>query len=169
MDTLAQCSSINDASDFVPFEVPVENDGPDVCEACVGTGCKELLIKAGMRPTRQRVILSELLFSNGDRHVTAEILYAEALATDRQMSLATVYNTLNHFTRAGLLRRIGVDGSRSFFDTNTTAHPHFFFEDERVLVDVPGPELAFDNMPAPVPGHDVERVDVIIHVRRKPG
>ena len=126
-----------------------------------------LLIRAGMRLTRQRVILSELLFANGDRHVTAEALHAEALAADAQISLATVYNTLNQFTQAGLLRRIGPDGSRSFFDTNTSPHPHYYLQGEDILLDVPEADLAVANMPQPLPGHEVSRLDVIIHLRRK--
>jgi hypothetical protein len=84
-----------------------------------------------------------------------------------KLSQATVYNTLNQFTQLGLLRQIGVDGSRSFFDTNTTIHPHFFFEDEGRLVDVPE-SVGFDHLPEPLPGYDMQRVDVVIHLRRKP-
>jgi Fe2+ or Zn2+ uptake regulation protein len=83
-----------------------------------------LLRRAGLRPTRQRLVLGWLLFSKGGRHVSAEMLHDEAKALNIHLSLATVYNTLHHFTEAGLLRQIGVDGSKSFFDTNpTTRHP----------------------------------------------
>lgn len=122
---------------------------------------------AGLRPTRQRVLLGELLFGQGDRHVTAEMLFAEASAANIQLSLATVYNTLNHFTQAGLLRRIGPDGSRSFFDTNTTVHPHFYLHGEDMLIDVPE-TLVLDQLPDPLPGHEISRLDIIIHIRRKP-
>lgn len=124
------------------------------------------LRNAGLRPTRQRVLLGELLFGRGDRHVTAEMLFAEAAEANIQLSLATVYNTLNQFTQAGLLRRIGPDGSRSFFDTNTTVHPHFYLHGEDVLIDVP--EMLFlEQMPEPLPGHEISRLDIIIHIRRK--
>jgi|GEM_PF-461506 len=102
-----------------------------------GPGCARRLRDAGLRPTRQRVMLGELLFARGDRHVTAEMLYGEAVEANIELSLATVYNTLNQFTQAGLLRRIGPDGSRSFFDTNTSVHPHFYLVGEDVLIDVP--------------------------------
>lgn len=125
------------------------------------------LRKAGLRPTRQRVILSELLFARGDRHVTAEVLHGEATDANIQLSLATVYNTLNQFTQAGLLRRIGPDGSRSFFDTNTTVHPHFYLHGEDILIDVPE-TLVLDQMPEALPGHEISRLDIIIHIRRKP-
>jgi len=122
---------------------------------------------AGLRPTRQRVLLAELLFSRGHRHVTAETLFAESVEANIQLSLATVYNTLNQFTQAGLLRRIGPDGSRSFFDTNTTVHPHFYLHGEDRLIDVPE-ALVLEQMPEPLPGHEISRLDIIIHIRRKP-
>ena len=121
---------------------------------------------AGLRPTRQRMLLSELLFGRGDRHVTAEMLFAEATEANIQLSLATVYNTLNQFTQAGLLRRIGLDGSRSFFDTNTTVHPHFYLLGEDILIDVPE-TLVLAQAPEPLPGHEISRLDIIIHIRRK--
>jgi len=121
----------------------------------------------GLRPTRQRVLLAELLFGQGDRHVTAETLFAEAATANIQLSLATVYNTLNQFTQAGLLRRIGPDGSRSFFDTNTTVHPHFYLDGEDILIDVPE-TLVLEQVPDPLPGHEISRLDIIIHIRRKP-
>jgi Fur family transcriptional regulator, iron response regulator len=130
--------------------------------------CEELLRQAGLRPTRQRLALSWLLFRKGGRHLTAEMLHAEATRDNIRMSLATVYNTLNQFTDAGLLRQIGVDRSKSFFDTNPTAHHHFFVDDEERLFDVPEPGLAIDRLPEPLPGYEIARVDVIVHLRRKP-
>ncbi|RTL48709.1 MAG: transcriptional repressor [Bradyrhizobiaceae bacterium] len=124
------------------------------------------LREAGLRPTRQRVSLAELLFDKGDRHVTAEILHSEVLEAGVGLSLATVYNTLNQFTRAGLLRRIGPTGSRSFFDTNTSVHPHFYLIGEDTLIDVPEP-LVLEQMPNALPGHEIARLDIIIHICRK--
>lgn len=122
---------------------------------------------AGLRPTRQRVMLAELLFANGDRHVTAEMLFGEACDANIHLSVATVYNTLNQFTQAGLLRRIGPDGSKSFFDTNTSVHPHFYLQDEDALIDIPE-TLVLDRMPDALPGHEISRLDIIIHIRRRP-
>lgn len=133
-----------------------------------GTNSVRLLREAGLRPTRQRVRLAELLFGKGDRHVTAEMLHGEALEADVYLSLATVYNTLNQFTQAGLLRRIGPDGSRSFFDTNTSVHPHFYLVGEDILIDVPE-RLVLEQVPEALPGHEITRLDIIIHIRRKPG
>ncbi|MES1149104.1 MAG: transcriptional repressor, partial [Bradyrhizobium guangdongense] len=87
-------------------------------------------------------------------------------AANMQLSLATVYNTLNQFTEAGLLRRISADGSKSFFDTDTSVHPHFYLEGEDVLVDI-SQDLIFKQMPHALPGHEISRLDVIVHIRRK--
>lgn len=128
--------------------------------------CERLLRDAGLRPTRQRLMLGRLLFMNGHRHVTADGLYQEALAANMNMSLATVYNTLTQFTEADLLRRITADGSKSFFDTNTTMHPHFYLEDKDILLDV-SQELIFEGLPQALPGHEISRLDVVVHIRRK--
>jgi Fur family iron response transcriptional regulator len=96
------------------------------------------------------------------------VLFSEARHAGIRVSLATVYNTLNQFTKAGLLRRVGPDASRSFFDTNTSVHPHFYLADEGILIDVPEPGIALKSMPQALPGHELSRVDVIIHLRRKP-
>ncbi|MGJ5178357.1 iron response transcriptional regulator IrrA [Bradyrhizobium oligotrophicum] len=140
----------------------------ETCEAgeTLMRRCADALREAGLRPTQQRQQLGRILFGNGDRHITADVLYAEAVATGMKISQATIYNTLNQFVELGLLRQIGVDGSRSFFDTNTTVHPHFFYEDEGELVDVPG-HVVFDQRPEPLPGYAMERIDVVIHLRRK--
>lgn len=119
---------------------------------------------AELRPTRQRLALAKLLFENGDRHVTAEALHEEAVATGVPVSLATVYNTLHQFTAAGLLREIVVDATRSYFDTNTSDHHHFFFEDGGRLEDIPGEQVVVSDLPAPPSGTTISRVDVIVRV-----
>lgn len=129
--------------------------------------CKELLHRIGLRPTRQRLLLSRMLFSNGNRHVTAEMLYDEAVKANIPVSLATVYNTLNQFTEAGLLRQIGVDGSKSFFDTNPSAHHHFFVQGEEALLDIPPTEALLGNLPQAPAGFEIARVDVVVRLRRK--
>jgi Fur family iron response transcriptional regulator len=128
----------------------------------------DLLRRAGLRPTRQRLVLGWLLFAKGGRHVTAEALYAEAASANIHLSRATVYNTLNQFTDAGLLRQIGVDGSKSHFDTNPSAHHHFFVDEEDRLLDVPAPGVVIDKVPEPLPGYEISGLDVVVHLRRKP-
>lgn len=144
-----------------------DSDDPAIPTADeAGASCARLLCNAGLRPTRQRLALAKMLLLGDHRHVTAEGLYDEAMAANLRLSLATVYNTLNQFTDAGLLRRIAADGIKSFFDTDTSVHPHFYLEGEDVLVDVAG-GLAFSKVPEALPGHDIARLDVIVHLRRK--
>ena len=120
----------------------------------------------GLRPTRQRVELAGILFQDCDRHVTAESLHDEVNSAGVKVSLATVYNTLHQFTAAGLLRQVVVDAARGYFDTNVHEHQHFFHEDEGVLIDIPGHTIAVSNVPAPPPGLAVERVDVVVRVKK---
>jgi Fur family iron response transcriptional regulator len=130
------------------------------------TEATERLRQVGLRPTRQRVELAGLLFAGGHRHMTAESLQADAVAAGVQVSLATVYNTLHQFTHAGLLRQVVVDAARAYFDTNTGDHQHFFVEDEGTLIDIPGEHIAVAGVPAPPKGLTVDRIDVVVRVRR---
>jgi len=122
---------------------------------------------AKLRPTRQRVALAGLLFAKGDRHVTAEQLHQEALAEAVRVSLATVYNTLHQFTAAGLLREVVVEAGRSYFDTNVSDHHHFFLVDSGRLVDIAGDDVAVASLPDAPHGTAVERIDVIIRLRKQ--
>jgi Fur family iron response transcriptional regulator len=127
----------------------------------------EKLRKAGLRPTRQRVALAQLLFGHGDRHVTAESLHDEAVAAGVGVSLATIYNTMHQFTRAGLLRDVTVDGARTYFDTNIGDHHHFYCEDDGSLMDIDGSAIAVAGVPTPPAGAEVDRVDVIVRLKRR--
>ncbi|SHJ34410.1 Fur family transcriptional regulator, iron response regulator [Shimia gijangensis] len=126
------------------------------------------LTDAGLRPTRQRVALASLLVGDGrDRHVTAESLFDDVRSVGESVSLATVYNTLRAFCSAGLMQEITVDGSKSYFDTNTHDHPHFFWEDSRVLTDAPADQLEIRRLPSVPDGAEVSKVDVVIRLRCK--
>jgi Fur family iron response transcriptional regulator len=122
---------------------------------------------AGLRPTRQRLALAKLLFDGGDRHVTAEQLHAMAREADVKVSLATVYNTLHQFNESGLLREVVIGPGRSYFDTNTGDHHHFFIEPDGELVDIPSDAVRVDRLPAPPAGTSLDQVDVIIRVSRR--
>ena len=124
------------------------------------------LKEAGLRPTRQRLELARLLFTGMDRHVTAESLAEEGVRAGVKVSLATVYNTLHQFQAAGLLRQVVVDASRSYFDTNVGDHQHFFVESEGMLIDIPGEEISVSGVPAAPPGLSIDRVDVVVRVKR---
>lgn len=126
-----------------------------------------LLRDAGLRPTRQRLALAEILFSQGNRHVSAELLHEEAVGERVPVSLATVYNTLHQFTEAGLLREVAVEGTKTYFDTNTDNHHHFFIEEENRVVDIPGYGVSVNSVPTPPDGMEVVRVDVVVRLRRK--
>lgn len=126
----------------------------------------ERLRRSGMRPTRQRMALATLLFGGTDRHVTAEMLHAEAVAGGERVSLATVYNTLHQFTRAGLLRELAIDGTKAYFDTNTSNHNHFFVESDGVLIDIPGDAIRVDGLPQPPPGTRIVHVDLVVRLAK---
>ena len=126
------------------------------------------LASAQLRPTKQRMALAEALVGDGHhRHVTAESLFERVQRTGGRVSLATVYNTLRAFCDAGLLQEVTVDGSRSYFDTNTHDHPHFYWEDTHELTDAPVDQLKIMQLPEVPEGAEISSVDVIIRLRRK--
>lgn len=128
------------------------------------------LAQARLRPTRQRLQLAALLVGDGrNRHVTAESLFEAAQAAGTPVALATVYNTLKSFTEAGLLAEVVVDGARSHFDTDTSDHAHFYWEDGGYLTDVPADAVRFDALPEAPDGAEIAKVDVVIRLRRRPG
>ncbi|WP_082143629.1 iron response transcriptional regulator IrrA [Nitratireductor soli] len=130
-------------------------------------GLEDRLRTAGLRPTRQRIALADLLFAAGDRHVSAEALHEEAQAAGFSVSLATVYNTLHQFTEAGMLRIVQVEGARTHFDTNVSDHHHFFIEDENLVFDIPSGRVEVKNLPEPPEGTEIANVDIVVRLRRK--
>lgn len=125
-----------------------------------------MLRQSGLRPTRQRVALAELLYAKGNRHISAEGLHEEALTRNVPVSLATVYNTLHQFTESGLLREVAVDGSKTYFDTNVDDHHHFFVEDDNAVMDIPHGQLGVGRVPEAPEGFEITRVDVVVRLRR---
>ena len=99
------------------------------------------------------------------RHVTAEQLHGDAMAANIKVSLATVYNTLHQFTNAGLLREVVVEPGRSYFDTNTSDHHHFFNVDCGELIDISGEEFSVGKLPPTPYGTQISRIDIIVQIR----
>jgi Fur family transcriptional regulator, iron response regulator len=129
-----------------------------------GHSIESILRNAGLRPTRQRLALGRLLFGGCDRHITAELLHAEVTAEGEHVSLATVYNTLHQFRRAGLLREIAIESNKTYFDTNTSNHSHFFSESEGRLMDIPSDSIAIQGLPEPPEGMRISHIDVVVRL-----
>src|SRR3974390_875582 len=146
--------------------VPVEGNRAEGA-SCPWQNVRTMLRKVGLRPTRQRMELGWILFSKGDRHLTAEMLFEEASKAKVPVSLATVYNTLHQFTEVGLLRQVTVDGSKAFFDTNATKHHHFFIEGRDELLDIPSTDVIVGKTPTAPEGYEIARVDVVVRLRKK--
>nr|WP_316651287.1 Fur family transcriptional regulator [uncultured Gellertiella sp.] len=125
------------------------------------------LRRSGLRPTRQRMALADLLFAKGDRHLTVEELHEEAVTAGVPVSLATVYNTLHQFTEAGMIRVLAVESARTYFDTNVSDHHHFYVEGRNEVLDIPVSSIEIGNLPEPPEGMEIAHVDVVIRLRPK--
>jgi Fur family transcriptional regulator, iron response regulator len=128
---------------------------------------RSLLERYGLRATRQRLGLAKLLLSRGNRHVTADTLAAEATSLKMRASLATVYNVLNLFAQVGIVRALTIEGAKTFFDTNTTDHSHFYFEDTGYIEDIPLKGMQLASTVTPPEGYEIVKVDVVFRLRRK--
>jgi Fur family transcriptional regulator, iron response regulator len=153
-------------TDLIPQD---QGYGSDVRPGCPFHDVRHRLRRVGLRPTRQRVSLGLLLFAKGDRHVSAEMLYEEAMKARVPVSLATVYNTLHQFTEAGLLRELAIDGAKTYFDTDNSDHHHFVIDGENTVIDIPASAVSVAAMPEPPEGYEVARVDVVVRLRKIAG
>jgi Fur family iron response transcriptional regulator len=162
-------------SEMVPLQAVLSGRVPSLAvdataigrRGCPLSDLRERLRRAGLRPTRQRLSLGWLLFGRGDRHLTAEMLYDEAMRAKVPVSLATVYNTLHQFTEAGLLRQLALDGSKAYFDTNPSEHHHFYLEEEGAVMDMPDCGITVDSLPDAPEGMEIAGVEVIVRLRRR--
>jgi Fur family iron response transcriptional regulator len=132
------------------------------CRLCLAV----VLRMCGLRPTRQRLALAELLLVGPHRHVSAEQLHGEAREAHLDISLATVYNTLHQFQEVGLLRQVAFEASKTYFDTDTSNHHHFYLEDEQRVIDVPPSTIVLQSLPPPPAGTMVTHVDVLVRVKK---
>ena len=136
------------------------------------TDCDQMTLEdrlrcAGLRPTRQRVAIARLLLDGRHRHLSAESLSAEIRDSGAKMADGTVYNTLNQFTDAGLLRRVTVHNEYSLFDTNVDHHHHFYDADSDCLTDIPADHVVLNSLPKAPDGHEIQSVDVTINIRSR--
>jgi Fur family iron response transcriptional regulator len=125
------------------------------------------LIRAGVRPTAQRLRIAALLLEK-PQHLSAEQVLAGLRNQGMRVSKATIYNTLNLFAASGLIRQLSVGDDRCWFDSNTEAHYHFHDLDSGALVDVALGDVDFHTLPEAPAGMQVEGVDLVIRLRRRP-
>ena len=126
----------------------------------------EKLRESGLRPTRQRLKICEVLFSNENTfHFTINDLtkIIEEKVSEK-ISLATVYNTVHAFKKKGYLKEISINTDKSYFDTNTTDHQHFFDEDTSELIDCGEDEIDSINIKKNITGKKIKSVEVLIRV-----
>ena len=128
---------------------------------------KERLQSVGLRPTRQRVMICDVLFDGKDKHFTAEELYRELNLRqgENSLSLATIYNTLKGFTEAGLLSTLSVDSGKLYYDTNTSHHYHIYDANGRQLSDMQTQALQIQGLPDVPEGQEIDRIDIIIRTK----
>ena len=126
----------------------------------------EKLRESGLRPTRQRLKICEVLFSPEKTfHFTINDL--TKIIGDKlseKISLATVYNTIHAFKKKGYLKEISITSDKSYFDTNTTSHHHFFDTKEKELIDIDTSRIELKNIPQPPKGKSIKDIDVVINV-----
>jgi Fur family iron response transcriptional regulator len=128
---------------------------------------KQRLARAGVRPTAQRLRIAALLMGH-PQHLSAEQVLAGLRTQGQRVSKATIYNTLNLFAASGLIRQLSVGGDRSWFDSNTDPHYHFHDVDSGALMDVALRDVEFQKLPEPPPGMQVDGIDLVIRLRRRP-
>lgn len=123
------------------------------------------LKEAGLRPTRQRLSILSMLLDTAPRHVTAEELFQEVRQAGIPVSLATIYNTLNQFTQAGLMGEVVVGSGQSYFDTDASSHYHYFDKSTGEIYDLPSDVVTITDLPEPPPGKVIERIDVVVRIK----
>ncbi|MEM9630341.1 MAG: Fur family transcriptional regulator [Pseudomonadota bacterium] len=119
---------------------------------------------AGLRPTLQRRAVAEFLLNGPHQHIDAAMLHEKISDKGYRISLATIYNTLNDFERVGLLRKIAISGERTWFDTDTGDHRHYYIPAEDKVLDCPPSALLLDVTPRAPRGYRIKKVDVVIHL-----
>ena len=124
------------------------------------------LRKSGLRPTKQRIKICEVLFdTNKTFHFTIkELVKIIENQANMKVSLATVYNTVHAFIKKGYLKEIPLNSSINYYDTNVTHHHHFFDEEDNKLIDIDQDEVDEINIRKKIPGKKIRSVEVIAKI-----
>ena len=126
----------------------------------------EKLRSSGLRPTKQRVKICEVLF-NTDKtfHFTInELVTRISKVSSDKISLATVYNTVHSFKKKGYLKEIPINSDQSYFDTNTSHHHHFYDESQKNLIDIDDADVEPVKINTKIPGKKIKSVEVLVKV-----
>ena len=126
----------------------------------------EKLRSSGLRPTKQRVKICEVLF-NTDKtfHFTInELVKRISKVSNHKISLATVYNTVHSFKKKGYLKEIPINSDQSYFDTNTSHHHHFYDESQKNLIDIDDSDVEPVKINTKIPGKKIKSVEVLVKV-----
>ena len=126
----------------------------------------ERLRASGLRPTKQRLALCKILFDRKETfHFTIEKLKQIATRySKRKISLATLYNTVYAFKKGGYLKEISLKGNKTFFDTNTKNHHHFYDEDSSRLIDIKDENVLINNLPNVPSGKKIKDIEIVIRI-----
>ena len=126
----------------------------------------EKLRELGLRPTKQRVKMCELLFNREKTfHFTInDLVKMISEEMNEKISLATVYNTVHAFEKKGYLKEISINSDKSYFDTNTSVHHHFYDEDTNLLIDCNDNEIGKVNIKNNITGKKISSVEVLVRV-----
>ena len=126
----------------------------------------EKLRASGLRPTKQRLKICEVLFNRESTfHFTiSDLVKNISEKINEKISLATVYNTVHAFTRKGYLKEISINSDKNYFDTNTSAHHHFYDEDKNELIDCYKSDVETVNIRRNIPGKKIKSVEVLIRI-----
>ena len=124
------------------------------------------LRNSGLRPTKQRLQICEVLFNNEKTfHFTINDLAAKIKSQiDDKISLATIYNTVHAFEKKGYLKQISINSDKNYFDTNTSAHHHFYDEDNHELIDCDKNNIETINVKKNITGKKINSVEVLVRV-----
>ena len=124
------------------------------------------LRSSGLRPTKQRLTICKILFDRKDTfHFTIDKLKKKIEKnTKSKISLATVYNTVHAFKNNGYLKEISLQGNKTFFDTNSKSHHHFYDQDTGDLIDIKNEDISINQLPSAPKGKAINEVEVIVSV-----